>query len=110
MQETAKPPVPIAAARIEPEPATPPLPAVVNVYQTVTQHVDAPAAQTSQPYYTIPVAVPVYVGTPVVRTPHVTVPTYWGWGGQRRPDSWQPDRDPRGEPSQQPPDKNKGGR
>ncbi len=37
----------------------------------------------------VPVAVPVYVRTPVApRKP--AEPVYWGWGGERRPDSWEP--------------------
>jgi hypothetical protein len=60
-------------------------PGAVNVYQTVTQHVDAPPTQVPQ-FYTVPVAVPVYVSRPIV--PRAEPPVYWGFGGQRRPDTW----------------------
>jgi hypothetical protein len=130
MQETARKPVaapaptpvaePVAAEpSFEPPVAEPPIydapplpmppPAVVNVYQTVTQRVETPAAHGFQPYYAVPVAVPVYVGAPVVAAPRIQAPTYWGWGGQRRPDSWQPDRQPRREPATRPLDRGKGG-
>lgn len=69
-------------------------PAVVNVYQTVTQRVE-PSSSAAVPVYqypifgmyTLPIAVPVYAAAPrpVVRP----APVYWGWGGQRRPDTWQ---------------------
>jgi hypothetical protein len=113
MQETARPPA-VLPIPVEPEiiavpaPPPPPPPTVVNVYETVTPRVDPPA-EISQPYYTIPIAVPVYVGAPVVRDQRPEKPMYWGWGGQRRPDSWQPDPGPRREPAQQTPVKNKGG-
>jgi hypothetical protein len=114
MQATARTPMPmpaqdlspVAAGEISDRPAPAP-PAVVNVYQTVTQSVEAPAAQTFQPYYAIPIAVPVYVGAPVVRTPRAITPTYWGWGGQRRPDSWQPIQGPPPEPAPQIPGRNR---
>lgn len=65
-----------------------PAPTVVNVTQTVRQHVErAPAPVTT-------VTIPVPVAVPSIRRPTVArpqpKPVYWGWGGQRRPDSWQP--------------------
>jgi hypothetical protein len=45
----------------------------------------------------VPVAVPVYVPVRVLprhdgdRPPTRVEPVYWGWGGKRRPDSWEPD-------------------
>jgi hypothetical protein len=74
----------VLAAPVEPQRSnrTEP-PPVVNVTQTVTQRVEAPR----EPYiYTVPVAVPVYVRRAV--PPKAQPPVYWGWGGQRRPDSW----------------------
>ncbi len=71
-------------------------PVVVNVRQDVTQHVDQPQ-QNAQPYYAgYPLGYCQYggfIGTPVVNRP--VAPVYWGWGGQRRPDSWQPTPAPR---------------
>jgi hypothetical protein len=68
---------------------------VVNVYQTVTQHVDTPnpaaAPVYPNPYYgffSFPIAVPVYVAA---SAPVVYTPVYWGWGGTRRPDTWRDD-------------------
>lgn len=57
----------------------------VNVTQDVTQHVhvEAPRPRIVE---TVHIPVPVYVQTPVVQKPDP--PVYWGWGGQRRPDSW----------------------
>jgi hypothetical protein len=87
------------------QPITPPTedqpkaPVVVNVKQEVTQTVEQPAQPnyaTSYPYgyafspyvYGFGVAAPV---RPVVAPP---APVYWGWGGQRRSDSWQPSPPP----------------
>jgi hypothetical protein len=73
-------------------------PVVVNVRQDVTQHVDQPQQQYAQPYYGgYPLGYSQYggfIGAPVVNRP-VAAPVYWGWGGQRRPDSWQPTPEPR---------------
>ncbi|HKW02079.1 MAG TPA: hypothetical protein VJN96_19815 [Vicinamibacterales bacterium] len=73
-------------------------PVVVNVKQEVTQHVDQPQQQYAQPGYA---GYPLgyygyggYIGAPVVNRP-VAQPVYWGWNGQRRPDSWQPTPAPR---------------
>jgi hypothetical protein len=76
-----------------PAPAEAPAPPVVYVTQTVTQHFDAPtspspAIYTESPVY-IPVAVPAYATVP--RAVSHPAPVYWGWGGQRRPDTWQED-------------------
>ena len=72
-------------------------PVVVNVRQDVTQHVDQPQ-QNTQPYYAgYPLGYYQYggfIGAPIVNRP-VAAPVYWGWGGQRRPDSWQPTPAPR---------------
>lgn len=83
--ETPAPAIP--RPQREPEDAPPPVPAapVINVTQTVTQHVEQPRHESSYSY-AVPVAVPVYVQRPaVVVQPR---PTYWGFGGERRPDSW----------------------
>lgn len=84
MAETAKKiqpaPTPQAASdAAESRPAPPP---VVNVTQHVTQTVEQPRQRPDYPYY----SVPVYLPTPVA--PRVEPPVYWGFGGQRRPDSW----------------------
>jgi hypothetical protein len=99
-------PAPAPAAQTQPAPAAsadygaswsqqasvemPPAPGAVNVTQTVTQHVDAPAQVQSgypyMPFYTTFFASPVFVTSPVVV--RSVKPVYWGWGGQRRPDSW----------------------
>lgn len=81
----------------QPQPATK-APVVVNVRQDVTQHVDQPQQQYAQPYYSgYPLGYSQYggfIGAPVVNRP-IAQPVYWGWGGQRRPDSWQPTPAPR---------------
>ena len=87
MARTAKKAKPVEAPAAAPAPASAPAPApptVVNVHQTVTQHVEAPLRQ-SKPSYAVPIAVPVYLPVTPVAKPQ---PVYWGWGGQRRPDSW----------------------
>jgi hypothetical protein len=72
-------------------------PPTVNVTQTVTQTVEAPQQPAypnfgSYPYYQSPLYLPVtypygYGGR--VNRPVVTnTPVYWGYGGQRRPDTW----------------------
>lgn len=87
MQETAKvETAPTETAQAEQRQAVrSEAPGVVNVYQTVTQRVET-RPDYPVPVYTIPVAVPVYISRPVV--PRAAAPVYWGWGGQRRPDSW----------------------
>ena len=76
------------------DPVEPPAPVVVNVTQQVEQHVEQPR----EPGYTRTVAVPVGVpvGVPVYVTPgrpvHKPEPVYWGFGGQRRPDTWKEPR------------------
>lgn len=60
-------------------------PPVVNVTQTVTQRVEPPAAYGYTPYG-LPIGLPVYLPPRV--TPRPEPPVYWGWGGKRRPDSW----------------------
>jgi len=99
MQATSKRAAPApAASKQEPqtqvEQVTTATPPVVNVYQTVTQHVEPPANTAPPPYYpygaygiyTWPIAVPVYTAVP--RPAPRPAPVYWGWGGQRRPDTW----------------------
>lgn len=92
MQKTARK-IPKAAEPESPAPSVDqpsvqqivqPAPAVVNVYQTVTQRVE-PGYAARVPVY-VPIAVPVAFRPVVVRPAQ---PVYWGWGGQRRPDSWQ---------------------
>jgi hypothetical protein len=84
--------VPPPEARSRPEAAPP-----VVVTQTVVQKVRVEAPRPQREY----VQVPVYV--PVVTRPRVPVkepePVYWGFGGQRRPDTWKepvkPDQQPK---------------
>ena len=61
--------------------AEPAAQAPVTVTQVVTQTVEAPVVH--QP---VPVLVPVFV--PRQEKPRPAEPVYWGWGGKRRPDSW----------------------
>ena len=92
-RDPATPPA-AAAPAIEPAPAradpglnapVPPVaPGVVHVTQTVTQHVEVPETRRERVY--VPVHLPVFVHRPVETRPEP--PVYWGWGGQRRPDSW----------------------
>lgn len=67
------------------------------VSQTVIQKVEvvqAPPRRTTverpRTVY-VPVAVPVRTPVRQVKEPE---PVYWGWGGQRRPDSWEPSKTP----------------
>lgn len=76
-------------------------PSVVNVHQTVTQRVEPSPASRFPYYYSIPVTLPVYL--PAAQTPRPTTPVYWGWGGKRRPDSW--DDRPTGQPDPKSSDK-----
>lgn len=86
MQETTRQPAPVQpvqeVAPPEPAPAPPP---VVNVHQTVIQRAEPPFAQ-SYPVFSVPLAVPIYI--PRAIAPQPARPVYWGYGGQRRPDSW----------------------
>jgi len=84
-----------------------PTPAVVNVYQTVTQRVEPTQSyyQPAFPFIAVPVAVPVILRRPVVTR---SAPVFWGWGGQRRPDSWN-DREVVDPINPKTPDKSKGG-
>lgn len=75
----------------EPPSRTAPVPPVV-VQQTVVQevHVEAPRPQREREYVQVPVYVPVVVQPRrPVKEPE---PVYWGFGGQRRPDSWEPSK------------------
>jgi hypothetical protein len=75
------------AEQREPHTATAaPAPVVVNVTQQVEQRVET-ARQRVETIY-VPVAVPV-VTHPIPRRPPPE-PVYWGWGGKRRPDTWDP--------------------
>lgn len=68
--------------------ATPPVVVNVSQSQSVTQHVDSAPATVEVP---IPVAVPVIEHSrhPLPQ-PQQAPPQYWGYGGQKRPDSWGP--------------------
>lgn len=64
-----------------------PAPSVVNVYQTVTQRVEPAYGYGAMgQFIAVPIAVPIVARPSAVRPAR---PVYWGWGGQRRPDSWQ---------------------
>lgn len=98
-----------SAPVLEAQDAQPPVPQVV-----VIDHHDPPVERIRE----VPVAVPVYIPVTVGRRHHAgvtgsfdasnfipfqsgppagrdlqprkTEPVYWGWGGKRRPDAWQP--------------------
>ena len=80
----------VAAAGVEPAPIVQeqvvqpagPTPAIINVVQTVAQRV------TTSPTVTpvVTVAVPILVRPRPEEKP--APPQYWGWNGQRRPDTW----------------------
>jgi len=74
-------PAPVTSAAPASQPAfepvvVPPAPAPVIV------HVPVPVA--------VPVAIPVAVPVVIPVKAQEPAPVYWGWGGQRRPDSWVP--------------------
>lgn len=75
---------PDVPARVET--VEPPAPVVVTVTQQVEQRVEAP--RPSEPRY---VTQPLYVTYPIFVAPPVkpAPPVYWGFGGQRRPDTWR---------------------
>ena len=117
MQQTARPLLPDCClppvqreARILHAPGAPEAsapsarPFGASVHQTIVQSVETPLALSESVYpVAVPVAVPVYVH-PTPSKP--SSPVYWGWGGQRRPDSWD-DGSPTPRPSREVPDKNK---
>jgi hypothetical protein len=87
------------------EPAEARAPTVVNVSQSVNTHVEQPRAR--EETVVVPVAVPVYVDRPDRPNrpgPSAPAPEYWGYGGQRRPDSWSDSKDarPSGKPEPKP--------
>jgi len=62
-------------------------PVVINVTQKVEQRVET--REVTRTEY-VPVAVPVAVPVQVRRPPDKpAAPIYWGYGGQRRPDTWK---------------------
>jgi hypothetical protein len=81
---------PLETQRVDDVPGEPPPPVVVNVTQQVEQRVEQPRPEpTRTVHVAYPVAVPVFVAP---RRPEKRPePVYWGFGGQRRPDTW---RDP----------------
>jgi hypothetical protein len=74
--------VPAGAVFDTPEPVAPVEVPVVESVET------EPAAVVVQ--VPVPVVVPVAVPTGYRHRPDPPSPVYWGWGGNRRPDSWQP--------------------
>lgn len=64
-------------------------PVVINVTQRVEQHVEQPRTDTRAARYIeyYPVHVPIFVRPAVPVKP--AEPVYWGFGGQRRPDTWR---------------------
>jgi hypothetical protein len=70
-------------------PPGPPPPVVVNVTQQVDQRVEQPRPREPD-YLTGPLYVtyPVPIYAPGVRS-RPAPPVYWGFGGQRRPDTWR---------------------
>ena len=102
----AAPVAPVSPVEVQ-QVLQPTAPSVVNVFQTVTQRVEpAAAAPVSLPFYGLPI-LPAAIRTPVVAP---ATPVYWGWGGQRRPDSWDPRPAPADARDAKTPAKNKGGR
>lgn len=123
MLKTAQPKAPVKAvadvpaeAAAQPEPIVPPV--EVSPYEPVVVTVVSPppppiiVTQTNeqrvtvQPQVvTVPVYVPVYIqARPQVKPTPTPAPVYWGWGGQKRPDSWDDGyRAPASGPTQQPP-------
>jgi hypothetical protein len=94
-QRPASVPPPVATTAtsevvtVDPPPAPPP-PVVVNVTQQVDQRVEQPRPRepdylTRPLYVTYPVPIHVAPGVPTRPAP----PVYWGFGGQRRPDTWR---------------------
>jgi len=83
-------------------------PVVVHVEQQVTQTVEVQPERSSRAYVVhVPVAVPVAV--PRVESRPDPTPVYWGFGGKRRPDSWDP-TPKRGDPKPGAPKTGPGGR
>lgn len=82
---------------VQPEAAAP-QPVVVNVTQQVEQRVEMAPERVETIY--VPVAVPV-VTHPIPKRPPPE-PVYWGWGGKRRPDTWDP-TPPKAKPPARPP-------
>lgn len=91
-----------------------PVPVALSVTQTNTQTVEQPRPSR---YDTRTEYVPVYVpiAVPVRQVAPPPQPVYWGFGGQRRPDTWAPTPDPQNQkttPDRKPggqPDPKKGG-
>lgn len=80
-------------AALPQEPIEPPV--TVNVTQTNEQFVEVPVLQVVEVPVAIPVAVPVVIkDKDRDRHPDAksSQPVYWGFGGQRRPDTWRQDR------------------
>jgi hypothetical protein len=82
-------------SRVDAVAQEPPPPVVVNVTQQVEQHVEQP--RESERYMRVPVAYPVAVPVYVApaRPQPKPAPVYWGFGGQRRPDTWRDPKDPK---------------
>lgn len=77
------------------EPTEPPV--TVNVTQTNEQIVEVPVPQVVEVPVAIPVAVPVVIRDKDRDRHHDggrSQPVYWGYGGERRPDSWPAARTP----------------
>jgi hypothetical protein len=84
-------PLPLDSLQGPGKAVTQPTVPVVNVTQSNVQTVEQPRQRSETRTAYIPVYVPVAV--PVVRQP-APEPVYWGFGGQRRPDTWLPTPDP----------------
>lgn len=63
-----------------------PAPVVVNVVQRVSQTTEVKEPQQVRTVY-VPYGVPVYLAP--APPPKPVEPVYWGFGGQRRPDTWK---------------------
>lgn len=62
-------------------------PPVVTVTQQVEQRVEVVSDRVETVY--VPVAIPILAHPVPLRRPPPE-PVYWGWGGKRRPDTWDP--------------------
>jgi hypothetical protein len=109
--DVVEPPLVDQRESVQPGPGIAVVPPVaVNVTQSNVQTVEQPRPRYERRTEYVPVYVPVAV--PVVRQPPPQ-PVYWGFGGQRRPDTWAPAPDaPKTTPDRKPatqPDPKKGG-
>ena len=94
----------VRSGRMPVVPETAPVPGVAESPepQVIVVERERPVVREVSVVHEVPVAVPVYVAVPVHRRSRSidddrddrarksAEPVYWGWGGKRRPDSWEP--------------------